>query len=90
MTVLFEDVPGHDFYTVGVQAWFFPWLRKYRVTDHFWAESDAKVTLILRDGSALCFPRMDRKVFKVYPDYRTFMTVHEPAALEEVQEETLQ
>jgi hypothetical protein len=90
MVSLRDEVAGYDWYTVAVQTWL-PWMRRYRVTDHFWSEDDCKVTLILVDGSALCVPKMDRRVFKVYPDYKTFKMVHEaPAADEEPQEETLQ
>lgn len=58
------------FYTIGVQFWglFF---RKFRVISH-----DLEgATMLLRcaDGSLVSIPGMDRKVTKIYPDYRVFL-----------------
>lgn len=59
-------------YTVGVRRRFLPIFRKYVVTGHDTENmpSGARLHLVLADGSQLAIPGIDRRVFKVYPDYR--------------------
>lgn len=68
-------------YTVGIQMGFFRLLRKFRVSFHEF-EGDSKVVLTLADGSMLVVPGLDRKVFKIYPDYRDAKEKFEQAQAE--------
>jgi hypothetical protein len=69
-----------SFYTIGVQVWRFPWLKTYLVSEHFWSEDGTRLTVVLLNGDAIGFPRMDRKVVRVYADYTIYAQQRAPVA----------
>jgi len=69
-------------YTLGIKRRFWPGYTKYRVTAHETDYNANEIRLIihLADGSKMVIPNMDRRVFKLYPDFSIAMQKTAPVA----------
>ena len=65
------------YYTVGIQRWRLPIIRKYRVVDHFWSDDETKLTIVDISGAAHSFPHMDKRHVIIFGDYVGFKKLKE-------------